>query len=473
MGDEMEKLLIVDDSPEIHQQLKWGLKKDYRLLQAQDVTEALRLFKEHNPEVVTLDLGLPPDVDGATEGLRCLQEILSQAPGTKVIVLSGNEERENALKAIGLGAYDFYRKPIDLSELRVILQRAFHLAALEEENRRLIKTVQAEVQGFSGIFGQCQPMEEIFTTIRKVASVDVPVLVLGESGTGKELVARAIHEQSLRKKGPFVPINCGAIPENLLESELFGHEKGAFTGAQAQVKGKVEYAQGGTLFLDEIGEMPAILQVKLLRFLQEKVIQRVGGRQDIPLDVRVVAATNVDIQQSIASGAFREDLFYRIGVISIELPPLKDRGEDIFLLAHLFLRRYGHEFNRKVRGFSSRAMEMLRAYAWPGNVRELENKVKRAVVLTDLAFIEPCDLGFVEEAEVAAVGENVAGESACSGLSSLAGLNLKEARSQVEKELLMLALEKEQGNIVRAAECLGVSRPTLYDLLKKHGVQGA
>lgn len=469
----MEKLLIVDDSPDIHKQLKWGLKKDYRLLQATNVDDALCLFQEHRPGVVTLDLGLPPDADGATEGLRCLQEILSLKPGTKVVVLSGNEERENALKAVSLGAYDFYRKPIELPELKVILQRAFHLTELEEENRRLVKSVQGETQGFSGIFGQCLQMEEVFSTIRKVASVDVPVLVLGESGTGKELVARAIHENSLRKDGPFVPINCGAIPENLLESELFGHEKGAFTGAQAQVKGKVEYAQGGTLFLDEIGEMPAVLQVKLLRFLQEKVIQRVGGRQDIPLDVRVVAATNVDIQQSIANGTFREDLFYRIGVISIELPPLSERGEDIFLLAHLFLRRFSAELNRKVRGFSSQAMAALRGYAWPGNVRELENKVKRAVVLTDQAFLEPCDLGFADEVESVAAQEKPVDETATAGLASLAGLTLKEARGLLEKELLLIVLEKEQGNIVRAAEALGVSRPTFYDLMKKHGVQGA
>jgi two-component system NtrC family response regulator len=468
----LEKLLIVDDSAEIHQQLKWGLKKDYRLLQARDAGEALRLFKEHRPDVVTLDLGLPPDADGATEGLRCLQEILSQRPATKVIVLSGNEERTNALKAVGLGAYDFYRKPIELAELKVILQRAFHLATLEEENRRLVKTVRGEDQSLSGIFGQCPRMDEVFTTIRKVASVDVPVLILGESGTGKELVARAIHENSLRKDGPFVPINCGAIPENLLESELFGHEKGAFTGAQAQVRGKVEFAQGGTLFLDEIGEMPASLQVKLLRFLQEKVIQRVGGRQDIPLDVRVVAATNVDIQQAIAEGAFREDLYYRIGVIGIDLPPLRERGEDIFLLAHLFLRRFSSEFNRKVRGFSGGAMEALRGYAWPGNVRELENKVKRAVVLTDQAFLEPGDLGFAEEAVEDGRSEGVAMENAGGGLSSLDGLTLKEARALVEKELLLLVLEKEGGNIVRAAEALGVSRPTFYDLMKKHGLQG-
>jgi two-component system NtrC family response regulator len=469
----VEKLLIVDDSPEICQQLKWGLKKDYRLLQANDAREALRLFSEHLPDVVTLDLGLPPDVDGATEGLRCLQEILTQKPTTKVVVLSGNEQRENALKAVSLGAYDFYRKPIELAELRIILQRAFHLAALEEENRRLIRSIPEERQGLSGIFGQCSPMEGIFTTIRKVASVDVPILVLGESGTGKELVARAIHGNSLRKDGPFVPINCGAIPETLLESELFGYEKGAFTGAHTQVRGKVEYAGGGTLFLDEIGEMPARLQVKLLRFLQEKVIQRVGGRQDIPLDVRVVAATNIDIGKAIAEGTFREDLYYRIGVISIELPPLRERGDDIFLLAHLFLRRFSNEFNKKVRGFSSPAMEALRGYGWPGNVRELENRIKRAVVLTDQAFLEPGDLGFAEETAVGIRSGNSADGWAGSGLSDLAGLTLREARGLVEKELLLLTLEKEAGNIVRAAETLGVSRPTFYDLMKKHGLQGS
>ena len=466
----MEKLLIVDDSPEICQQLKWGLKKDYRLLQAHDAREALRLFSEHRPDVVTLDLGLPPDVDGATEGLRCLREMLSLKPDTKVIVLSGNEERGNALRAISLGAYDFYRKPIELAELRIILQRAFHLAAIEEENRRLAKSVPGEGQGLSGIFGQCPRMEDIFSTIRKVASVDVPVLVLGESGTGKELVARAIHENSLRKDGPFVPINCGAIPETLLESELFGYEKGAFTGAQSQVKGKVEYAQGGTLFLDEIGETPPALQVKLLRFLQERVIQRVGGRENIPLDVRVVAATNIDIKSAIARGSFREDLFYRIGVISVDLPPLRERGEDIFLLAHLFLRRYSNEYNRKVRGFSNRAMDALRAHGWPGNVRELENKIKRAVVLTDQVFLEPGDLGFVEEAEEFPTEQSPGGGDAA-GLQDLDGLTLKEARGQIEKELLLRALERARGNIMRAAEALGVSRPTFYDLLKKHGMQ--
>jgi two-component system NtrC family response regulator len=466
----LEKLLIIDDSSEIRQQLKWGLKKDYKLLLAADVDEGLRIFRSQRPKVVTLDLGLPPDVDGATEGLRGLKEILSEAPATKVIVLSGNEERENALKAVGLGAYDFYSKPIELAELKTILQRAFHLATLEEENRGLLQATQAEERSLAGMFGQCTKMEDVFSTIRKVSSVDVPVLILGESGTGKELVARALHDKSLRKDGPFVPINCGAIPENLLESELFGHEKGAFTGAQSQVKGKVEYAQGGTLFLDEIGEMPAALQVKLLRFLQERVIQRVGGRQDIEVDVRVVAATNIDIQQAIQQGTFREDLFYRLGVISVDLPPLRDREDDVFLLSHLFLHRYNGEFGKKVRGIGQSAMEALRGYNWPGNVRELENKIKRAVVMADQSFLEPGDLGFIDIVSAEGPAANAQG-----GNIALAyeGLTLKEARQRLEKELLLIALEKEDGNIVRCAEALGVSRPTLYDLMKKHGVQGS
>ncbi len=467
----MEKLLIVDDSPEIRKQLKWGLGKEYKVIPAGSVDEALELFKAHQPKVMTLDLGLPPDADGATEGLRCLDAVLGLNPSTKVIVLSGNEERENALKAVSLGAYDFYQKPIELTELKVILSRAFHLAQLEGENRRLQSAVKGQGSGMHGIFGQCVKIEEIFATIRKVATADIPVMILGESGTGKEMVARAIHNQSLRKDGPFIPINCGAIPENLLESELFGHEKGAFTGAQARVQGKVEYAQGGTLFLDEIGEMPAPLQVRLLRFLQEKVIQRVGGREDIEVDVRIVAATNIDIQKAITVGTFREDLYYRLGVISLDLPPLRARGEDPVLLGNLFLRRYGAEFNKKVRGFSAAAMNQLQRYEWPGNVRELENKIKRAVVMADSPIIEPQDLGFAGAA--AEAGEEASTRSVAPALGAglkFDGLTLKEARSQVEKEMLIAAMEQEEGNIVRAAEALGVSRPTLYDLMKKHGV---
>ncbi len=467
----MEKLLIVDDSSEIRKQLKWGLGKDYRILLAESVTEAISLFEQHQPAVVTLDLGLPPDIDGATEGLRCLQLILQKRPETKVIVLSGNEEHQNALAAVDMGAYDFYHKPIDLTELKIILSRAFHVAALEQENRRLQDATSQRDKGFSGIFGQCPQMQKVFATIKKVASINVPVLILGESGTGKEVVAQAIHQQGVRGEHNFVAINCGAIPENLLESELFGHEKGAFTGAQSRVLGKVEFAEGGTLFLDEIGEMPTLLQVKLLRFLQEKVIQRVGGREDIAVDTRIIAATNIDIEQSIRKGEFREDLFYRIGVIAIDLPPLRDRGEDIELLANVFLQRFSQEFGKKVRGFSSRAIKWLYDYDWPGNVRELENKIKRAIVMAENPIVEPWDLGFTEKDEAESVAAPIpVTDSAPAGSYLPEDLTLKEARYQVEHRLLQATLEKTQGNIQKSAEILGVSRPTFYDLLKKHGL---
>ncbi len=470
----MEKLLIVDDSGEIRKQLKWGLAKTYKILLAESVDEALKLFRQHHPKVVTLDLGLPPDIDGASEGLRCLEEMLRSEPATKIIVLSGNEDHANALMAVDMGAYDYYHKPINLDELKIILSRAFHVAGLEEENRRLQQSAGSDnEQGYSGIFGQCPQMQQVFAMIKKVASIDVPVLILGESGTGKEVVARAIHNRGIRKSGSMIAINCGAIPENLLESELFGHEKGAFTGAQNRVQGKIEYAEGGTLFLDEIGEMAPLLQVKLLRFLQEKVIQRVGGRVDIPVDTRIVAATNVDIEESIQAGDFREDLYYRIGVITINLPPLRERGEDIELLANIFLRKFGQEFGQKVRGYSSSALKWLREYNWPGNVRELENKIKRAVVMTDSPIIEAHSLGF-EEKEIAGSADEESSQqdsgSAQNQDFSFNGMTLKEARRQVERALLQQALERSQGNVLKAAEELAVSRPTFYDLLKKHGL---
>ncbi len=456
--------------------MKWGLGKSYRVLLAESVDEALQLFTLHSPEVVTLDLGLPPDIDGASEGLRCLQIILQKQPKTKVIVLSGNEEHANALAAVDMGAYDYYHKPIDLDELKIILSRAFHLAGLEEENRRLQNSAdQDKKNSYSGIFGQCPRMQQVFAMIKKVASIDVPILILGESGTGKEVVAKAIHARGIRKDCSFVAINCGAIPESLLESELFGHEKGAFTGAQNRVLGKVEYAEGGTLFLDEIGEMAPLLQVKLLRFLQEKVIQRVGGREDIAVDTRIVAATNVDIQKSISDGKFREDLYYRIGVITIELPPLRERGEDIELLANIFLRRFGQEFGKKVRGFSTAARTWLKTYDWPGNVRELENKIKRAVVMTEGSIVGACDLGF-EECSEALDSDQVSGNSHhqdaldIGGQFSFVGMTLKEARFQIDSILLQQAIERSEGNILKAAEELAVSRPTFYDLLKKHGL---
>lgn len=452
----MNKLLIVEDDESIQKQLKWGLAKEYRVFGAARVKEAITLLRAHQPPVVTLDLGLPPDPHGIQEGFRCLESVLLERPLTKIIVITGNHERQNALRAVQMGAYDFLPKPLDLSQLKIILSRAVHVADLEKENLRLQKTAYVQPPDFSGIFGQCPEMQEIFKHIKKVSSCDVPVLILGESGTGKELVARAIHERSLRKGGPFIPINCGAIPENLLESELFGHEKGAFTGAQLRVQGKVEYAHRGTLFLDEIGELPPALQVKLLRFLQEKHIQRVGGREDIEVDARIIAATNIDIKKAIGSGCFRDDLYYRISVVSLNLPPLRERGEDIRLLAHIFLQRFAREMGKKVRGFSSTCMEMIEIYPWPGNVRELENKIKRGVIMCETPVLEKHELGFADS-------------SLERGEEALEIVTLREARNRLESDMVISAIRKYTGNVAKAAEALGISRPTIYDLMKKHG----
>jgi two-component system NtrC family response regulator len=451
----MEKLLIIEDNEDIRGQLRWGLASDYEVVAAGAREEALSLFRKHSPKVVTLDLGLPPDADGCIEGFRCLEEILCAKPATKVIVITGNEESENALRAVQSGAYDYYRKPVEIGELKVIIRRAHHLAAIEEENSRLQGALDQQYSELGGIIGHSPRMLDIFTTIRKVATSDAPVLVTGESGTGKELVARAIHGLSLRKTGPFIPINCGAIPENLLESELFGFEKGAFSGAHTRVLGKVEYAHKGTLFLDEIGELPLPLQVKLLRFLQDKMIQRVGGREDISVDARIVAATNRDIAGATAEGTFREDLYYRIAVIHINLPPLRERGEDIMLLANLFLRKFSAEFKKKVRKFSTASVKLLESYEWPGNVRELENRVQRGVIMSGSALLEPDDLGFTG---------NVLKEKV------KAGMTLKDARDRTEREMIIAAIESQGGNMAKAAETLGTSRPTLYDLVRKHGL---
>jgi two-component system NtrC family response regulator len=455
----MNKLLIVEDDENIQRQLKWGLGGEYRVFGAARVKEALSLLRTQQPVVMTLDLGLPPDPHGTQEGFRCLENVLSERPLTKVIVLTGNNDRHNALRAVQMGAYDFLQKPIDIGQLKVILSRAAHVAALEEENLRLQKSAE-QPPGFAGIFGQCAQMQEIFRLIKKVSSCDVPVLILGESGTGKELVARAIHDKSLRKAGPFVPINCGAIPENLLESELFGHEKGAFTGAQLRVQGKVEYAHRGTLFLDEIGELPPSLQVKLLRFLQEKVIQRVGGREDIAVDARIIAATNIDIGKAIGNGAFRDDLYYRISVVTLDMPPLRERGEDIRLLAHLFLQRFAREMGKKVRGFSAACLQTLENYPWPGNVRELENKIKRGVIMCETPVIESHELGFTDTPP----------ERECMTAETV---TLREAKSRLESELVISAIRRHSGNVAKAAEALGISRPTIYDLMKKHGFHHA
>jgi len=454
----MEKILIVDDSDEIRKQLKWGLGREYEVLLAEDGRESVALFRKYRPKVVTLDLGLPPHADSVEEGFHCLEEMLSIAPATKVVVITGNEDRSSALRAVQSGACDYYQKPIDINELKIVINRAFHIRDIEDENYRLQSALAQKNTQFGGMVGQCPQMEQVFSTIRKVAPSNVSVFITGESGTGKELVAKAIHNLSLRKERPFVPINCGAIPENLLESELFGHEKGAFTGAHSRVQGKVEYAQGGTLFLDEIGEIPPNLQVKLLRFLQDKLIQRVGGRDDIAVDTRVISATNIDIKKAIDDGTFREDLYYRVAVVTIDVPPLRERGSDIMLLANLFRRGFAERLNKKVKGFSADAVERLRSHEWPGNVRELENRVQRAVIMSDSPMVESAALGFD-------------GEMTSFKMPVDQKMTLKDARDRVERDLIVAVIREQGGNIAKTAERLGVSRPTLYDLMRKLGIE--
>ena len=450
----MKKLLVVDDDPDIRQQLKWGLHQDFQLFLASDRGEAMACFQAEHPGVVVLDLGLPPCSDSSAEGFRCLEEMLGSNPRVKIIMLTGNNEKANALKALQMGAIDFYAKPPVLAELKVIIGRAFHLAGIEEQNYREAPAAAAETGNQWGLIGSCREMQAVFTTIRKVAASNAPVLITGESGTGKELVAGAIHEASLRRKGPFIAINCGAIPENLIESELFGHEKGAFTGAHSTVQGKLQYAHKGTLFLDEIGELPVNLQVKLLRFLQEGTMQRVGGRDEITVDTRTTCATNLDIAKAIGDGRFREDLYYRIGVININLPPLRDRGDDVLLIAEAFLALYAREYGKKTLRFSSAGSGFMKRHGWPGNVRELRNRVQRAVIMCEGTSIGPLDLGCDSEPHPGpALGNHQR--------------SLKEAREAIEREMILAALERQAGNVLKAAEDLGISRPTLYDLMKK------
>ena len=445
-----ERLLIVEDNEDIRTQLRYALQGQYHVSLAGTRKEAVALVRELAPSVVTLDLGLPPEPDTAEEGLKALEEILGVGPGTKVVVITGNSDRANALKAVSLGAFDFHLKPVNLDDLRVVLGRATYLRQLERESEQRTRQEEQAIS-FRDILGTTPRMREIFTVISRVAKTDATVLIEGESGTGKELIARAIHASSLRKNAPFVAINCGAIPETLLESELFGHEKGSFTGAHIQRKGKIEVASGGTLFLDEIGEMSVPLQVKLLRFLQEREIERVGGREPIHIDVRVLAATNSNLEQGIRKGAFREDLFYRLSVVAIRVPPLRERGEDIVLLANFFLRRAGQSVKRKVR-FSAPGLEALVRYPWPGNIRELENKVQRAVIMATGRSIEPADL------ELSAVPTDTPLPT------------LREARSEHERKLVIDALARNRGNISRAAQAVGVSRPTFHEMLTRHGI---
>jgi two-component system NtrC family response regulator len=445
------KLLIVDDDEEIRTQMKWALTKDYTVFLAGDRASAIGLFQAEQPPVVLLDLGLPPHAGTPEEGLATLSELMALDGLTKVVIISGQGEKEIALQAIGAGAYDFLGKPVDTGELKLLLKRCIYVAQLEREHRTLQR--QLPDGTFEGMLGNSSPMQTVFTTIRKVATSDAPVLILGESGTGKERVAQAIHQRSNRKDGPFVAINCSAIPESLIESELFGHEKGAFTGAHAQRKGRIESANGGTLFLDEVGEIPLLLQVKLLRFLQEQRIERVGGRQEIQVDARVLSATNVDLKKSMGEGKFREDLFYRLAVVQLPMPPLRERGDDVALLAHFFTQQFATQNGKKNLALSSEAVRAIHSYTWPGNVRELQNRIKRAVIMGENKKLTPEDM---ELTAPAAPGQ---------------GSSLKLARETLEREMVKEALRKNAGSITAAAIELGISRPTLYELMEKLGVQ--
>ncbi|RMF85540.1 MAG: PEP-CTERM-box response regulator transcription factor [Nitrospirae bacterium] len=445
------KVLIVDDEESIRTQMRWALNNDYEVLLAGTRAEALSTMALEEPPLVLLDLGLPPHTDSSVEGFATLSEIRSRWPHTRVIVITGNDEHENALDAVDRGAHDFFSKPVEIADLEVVLRRNLQMVELERENARLRRELR-EREGVEGrILGTSRPMQELMLMVDKVAASDAPVLITGESGTGKELIARALHERSKRSRGPFVAINCGAIPENLLESELFGHEKGAFTGAHALRKGKVEYADGGTLLLDEIGEMPLQLQVKLLRFLQERTIERVGGHKPIEVDVRIVSATNVDLEEAIAAKTFREDLYFRLNTVQLHLPPLRERGGDAVLIAKALAKRYGEEQGKKVT-LTREALDAIAGYEWPGNVRELENRMHRAVIVSTDGRITPADL------ELAGVD---AGPPT---------LDLRAARERVEREIIAKALEKHRGNVSRAAAEMGTSRPTLHHLLNKYGI---
>jgi two-component system NtrC family response regulator len=443
------KLLIVDDDDEIRTQMKWALAKDYEIFLAEDRTTAIENFRSNRPSVVLLDLGLPPHPGNPEEGLATLSELLALDRLAKVVIITGQGEKEIALRAIGAGAYDFLSKPVETEELRFLLKRCFHVAQLEKEYGEMQHLLGGD--SFEGMLGSSPSMQPVFDSIRKVATTDAPVLILGESGTGKEMVARAIHKRSGRKDGPFIAINCSAIPETLLESELFGHEKGAFTGAHVQRKGRIETSSGGTLFLDEIGEIPQPLQVKLLRFLQEQTIERVGGRQEIQINTRVIAATNADLKKGMSAGTFREDLFYRLAVVQIVLPPLRDRENDILMLAKFFLQRFATEVNKPGITFDAEALRALKKHSWPGNVRELENCVRRAVIMADGKRVTASDLELTPGVAANAV-------------------TLKEAREAVERQMVRQALRKHGGKIAPAAVELGMSRPTLYELMEKLGI---
>jgi two-component system NtrC family response regulator len=449
MSELGRKLLIVEDDPGIQSQLRWCFE-NYHVLAAADRINAINELRRHEPAVVLQDLGLPPDAEGVDEGFAALKEILKLAPFTKVVVVTGHGDQANAVKAVGLGAYDFYQKPVDADTLQLIVARAFQIYELEAENRRLSRNISASP--LDGIVAVGDAMLKVCRIVEKVAPTTVTTLLLGESGTGKELVARAIHDLSPRADRPFVAINCAAIPDTLLESELFGFERGAFTGAVKQTPGKLEVADSGTLFLDEIGDMPLALQSKLLRFLQNRSFERIGGRTEITVDVRVVCATNQNLSEAIQAQRFREDLYYRISEITIEIPPVRERAGCRVILARHLLNRFSKQHETGIKGFTEEAQAAIDSYAWPGNVREMENKIKSAVIMTDGKFVTPEDLGL-------------------SAGSSASSLNLRKVRQDAETAAIREALARAAGNISRAAELLGITRPTLYDILHKYEIQ--
>ncbi|WP_230969449.1 PEP-CTERM-box response regulator transcription factor [Nitrogeniibacter aestuarii] len=450
MSEKQRTLMVVEDDPALQKQMRWAFG-DFETVLASDRESAIAQLRRHEPPVVTMDLGLPPDPDGVTEGFALLQEMLALAPDTKVIVLTGQHDRENAVRAVGMGAYDFYAKPFEPELLTLTIDRAFRLFDLQRENQRL-KTESGSP--LDGVLTRDAGMLKVCRTVEKVASANnVTVALLGESGTGKEVLARGVHSLSNRSSAPFVAINCAAIPDTLLEAELFGYEKGAFTGAVKQTLGKIETADTGTLFLDEIGDLPMPLQAKLLRFLQERVIERIGGRKEIPVDVRVVCATHQNLPRLIESGQFREDLYYRLAEIVIEIPPLRDRPGDAVLLAHAFVQRFSEENGRGSMRLSDDAVSAIEAHRWPGNVRELENSLKRAVIMADGNRITADDLGLE------------------SGEDNLGALNLRQVREAAESTAIAAAMSRVNGNVARAAEVLGISRPTLYDLMNRYGIK--
>jgi len=445
------KLLVIEDDPGLQTQLRWCFE-NYEVVIAGARDMALAELADKQLPVITLDLGLPPDADGTSEGFALLEEILLKSPHSKVIVVTGNNDREHATRSVAMGAYDFFYKPIDADMLELIVNRAYRLYELEEENRRLSsKQVESPLEG---VITGSDSMLQVCRKIEKVAPTDATVLVLGGSGTGKELLARSLHGMSVRRENRFVAINCAAIPENLLESELFGYEKGAFTGAAKQTLGKIETASGGTLFLDEVGDMPLSLQAKLLRFLQERVVERVGGRKEIPVDVRVICATHKDLHELIRTGDFREDLYYRVSELSIYIPSLQDREGDALLLARVFLERISKQQGKKGYRFSKDALAAIENYSWPGNVRELENRVKRAVIMAEHKQMTAADL-------------ELGGDSP----EELATFNLREIRDRTDRHAITRALNHVGGKVSQAAELLGVSRPTMYDLLRKFGLK--